>query len=177
MIFSGGRFNPQEMLGFSQQAHSALPLYDEQFLTKIVPSLVTERGGQKAGTEASAFQNVIMGKARDAKQAQMWMDLGLLDPKQVTRNNSGAVIGWTAGAVKNTDLALKNPLAWAEQVQNPAMRAHGINPDDNMEMSKTLGTMFRNQMANQFANDISQLNSRNRLHKDQWQDHDHRPSI
>ena len=167
MIFSGGRFNPQEMLGFSQQAHSALPLYDEQFLTKIVPSLVTERGGQKAGTEASAFQNVIMGKARDAKQAQMWMDLGLLDPKQVTRNNSGAVIGWTAGAVKNTDLALKNPLAWAEQVQNPAMRAHGINPDDNMEMSKTLGTMFRNQMANQFANDISQLNSRNRLHKDQ----------
>jgi hypothetical protein len=64
-------------------------------------------------------------------------------------------------------LALKDPLAWAEQVQNPAIRAKGINPDDNMEMAKVLGTMYRNQMANQFANDISQLNSRNRLHKDE----------
>ena len=164
MIFTRGNFNPQEMLNFGAQAHAALKTYDEDFLTKTAPILAAERGGERAGTGASAFRNLILGKARDAKQAQAWMDAGLLDPTKVTRNNAGAVIGWTAGAVKNTDLALTNPLKWAEQVQNPALahplKGQGINVDDQMELTKALGTMYRNQMANQFAEDMSQLQSR-----------------
>lgn len=166
MIFTRGNFNPQEMLNMGAQAHAAIKGYDEDFLTKTLPILAAERGGERTGTGASAFRSTILGKARDAKQAQAWVDAGLVDPSMVTKDSHGGVTGWKAGAVKDTNLALSNPLKWAETVQNPALQKRGVNTDDQMATTIALGTMYRNQMSNQFAEDMSQLQSRNRLHKD-----------
>ena len=165
MAFSGGKFNPNEFLNFAQQAKSSLQNYDLQFLSRIAPSLIGTQGGERAGTAANAFTSVIMGKANDAKQAAEWMRYGLLDPKQ-TITKSGKAVAWRAGAVKETDLALRNPLEWAEKVALPAMKAKGVNIDDRMALVKVLGTMFRNQNSNMFANEIMQPQQRSRLHKD-----------
>ena len=166
MAFSGGKFNPAEALNFAQQAKSSLQNYDLRFLTRIAPSLIATQGGQRAGTSANAFTSVIMGKANDAKQAAEWQKYGLLDATQ-TINKSGKVVAWRAGAVKDTDLALRDPLEWAEKVALPAMMAKGVKVDDRLELAKVLGTMFRNQNSNVFANEIMQLAQRLRLHKDE----------
>lgn len=167
MQFTRGTFNPSEMLNFGQQAKGALQNYNMDFLGSVVPSLVTEMGGDRAGTGANAWRNTLMGKVRDKKQTAEWVRLGLLDPSLVAEGKGGSPQSWRAGAVKDTDTALKNPLEWTEKVLIPALQAHGTNVDDPLDLSKALGTMFRNQNANQFAEQITQLRARSRLHKDQ----------
>lgn len=169
MIFSRGNFNPSEMLNFAQQAKSAVMMnYNREFLTSVMPSLVTEFGGERAGTKASAFFGTITGKARDKKQAQAWIDAGLLNRKMLvdadkTGNNA---IGWKAGAVKDTDLALRNPYEWAGKVLIPALQKAGVNTSDSASVTKYLATMFRNSNANDFAQVIVQALSRQRIDKD-----------
>ncbi|WP_158810233.1 hypothetical protein [Beijerinckia sp. L45] len=162
MAATGGTFNPREMFNFAQQAKSSLRNYDLQYLSRVVPSLIGEQGGDRAGTAANAFSSVIMGKARDKKQTAEWMKYGLLDPSKVSDKKDS----WSSGAVKNTDIALRNPLKWFEDTVLPAMRAKGVNVDDTLELSKVLGGMFRNQNSNVFANENAQLADRTRLHKD-----------
>lgn len=166
MQFTRGNFNPSEMLNFGQQAKGALQNYNMDFLGSIAPSLITEMGGDRAGTGANAWRNTLMGKVRDKKQTAEWVRLGLLDPKLVSGGQGGSPQSWRAGAVKDTDMALKNPLEWTEKVLIPALQSSGTNVDDPLDLSKALGTMFRNQNANQFAEQITQLRSRSRLHKD-----------
>lgn len=166
MVFTRGNFNPHEMVNFAQQAKSSLPLYSERFMSKIVPSLVTEYGGERAGTGANAFRNVIMGKANDKKQAEEWVKLGLLDTNMAIMKG-GHAVSWKAGAVKDTNTALSDPLEWAEKTLIPALQKNGVDVEDKLELSKALGTLFRNSNSNMFAEALSQRLSRNRLHKDE----------
>lgn len=165
MVFTRGNFNPSEMLNFAQQAKAGLQTYDMSFLGSYAPSLVTEMGGDRAGTAANAWRNVLMGKVRDKKQTEAWVKAGLIDKKQIV-GGEGSPISWKAGAVKGTDEALKNPFAWTEKYLIPALQKQGVNVDDPLDTSKALATMFRNQNANQFAEQITQLRARTRLHKD-----------
>jgi hypothetical protein len=163
MVATRNSFNPEKMLAFAQQAKGALRFYDEDFLTRVVPSLVTEqKNGDRAGTGANAFFNTAMGKARDKKQTKAWLDLGLLDPKMVSDKKDS----WTAGAIKNTRLLMQNPLRWMEEVGLPAMTKKGINVQDKEALGIELSTLFRNSMAQMFANEIAQPSDRVRLHKD-----------
>ncbi|UDL95508.1 hypothetical protein LGH83_04605 [Lichenihabitans sp. PAMC28606] len=166
MVASGGVFNPEQLYAFAQQAKGSLPNYSMRFLSRIAPSLIGAQGGDRAGTAANAFTSIIMGKVNDKKQAEEWERYGLLDDKKVIKK-AGNVVSWKAGAVSNTDLALRDPLEWAEKVALPAMMAKGVKTDDRLELAKALGTMFRNQNGNMFANEIMQADSRSRLHKDE----------
>ena len=165
MVFTGGKFNPAEAFKFAQQTSSILSGYSIHFLSRILPSLATEAGGERTGTRANAFANVILGKARDKKQTEEWERLGLLDPKQVIRGNAGAQ-GWKAGAVKETNLALSDPDVFAEKILIPAMKGHGVNVDDPFAVKKELNQLFRNGESNRFATAIVDVLQRQRLHKD-----------
>lgn len=165
MVFSRGNFNPAEMINFAQQAKSALQNYDLEFLSKVAPSLVTEVGGDRAGTQANAFNSVLLGKANDKRQAEAWLKYGLIDPKQMVMKG-GTPVAWTGGAVYHTDEFLKNPLAAGEKYLLPALAAKGVNIEDRLELTKVLGTLFRNQNSNAFANELWQAQNRQRLHKD-----------
>jgi hypothetical protein len=166
MVFSGGNFNPGEMLSFGQQAKSSLQNYDLRFMSRILPSLITEIGGERAGTAANAFTNVILGKVRDKVQTKAWQKYGLVDPKQVIEGKGGA-LSWKAGAVKGTDKALSNPLDWIEETQLPAMKAKGVDIDNALELTKAFNELYRNSNANLMANLVGQLRNRQRLHKDE----------
>lgn len=93
-------------------------------------------------------------------------EAGLARSQDGRRWKGGAPQSWRAGAVKNTDRALKNPLDWTEKTLIPALQKSGTNVDDPLELSKALGTMFRNQNANRFAEQITQLRARSSLHND-----------
>ncbi|WP_267355258.1 hypothetical protein [Methylobacterium sp. GC_Met_3] len=151
MVFSGGNFNPHEAINFAQQAKSSLRGYDEEFLTTIMPSIVGTMKGERAGTAANAFNNVINGKVNDKSQVIM---------------KAGHATAWRSGAVKDTTLAHENPLKWMETVVLPALKAKGVNVDDDEELSKVFATMFRGNTSNFFANEIGLKSFRARLHKD-----------
>lgn len=165
MVFSGGNFNPHEAINFAQQAKSSLRGYDEEFLTTIMPSIVGTMKGERAGTAANAFNNVINGKVNDKKQAEEWLRYGLLDKSQVIMK-AGHATAWRSGAVKNTTLAHQNPLKWMETVVLPALKAKGVDIDDDEALSKVFATMFRQNTSNFFANEIGLKSFRARLHKD-----------
>ena len=165
MIFTGGNVNPRELLNFAQQAKSSLQNYSIEFLSRIAPSLIGEVGGDRAGTQANAFNSVILGKANDAKQAAAWVKYGLIDPKQMTGKGDQKT-GWTGGAIYNTDEFLKNPLQAIEDHLLPKLAAKGVNINDPLALTKVLGTLFRNINAAAFANELANPQNRARLHKD-----------
>ena len=107
-----------------------------------------------------------MGKVNDKKQAEAFLHAGLLDPSKAVMK-AGHAVGWQAGAIKNTNLALTDPLRWVEEVQNPALAKLGVNMTDRLDVAKALGTMYRNQNANLFVNTLTQEASASRLHKDE----------
>ncbi len=165
MIFTGGNVNPRELLNFAQQAKSSLQNYDLHFLSRVAPSLIGEVGGERAGTQANAFSSVILGKANDAKQAAAWVKYHLIDPAQMTGKGAQKT-GWTGGAIYHTDEALKDPLSFGENYILPALRKAGVNVDNQLELTKVLGTLFRNVNSAAFANELWQKQNRQRLHKD-----------
>ncbi len=121
--------------------------------------------GERAGTAANAFNNVINGKVNDKKQAEEWMKYGLLDTRQAIMKG-GHAVAWRAGAVKGTTLAHQNPVEWMEKVVLPALKAKGVNVDNDEELSKVFATMFRQNTSNFFANEVGLKSFRDRLHKD-----------
>ena len=165
MVFSGGNVNPTELLNFAQQAKSALQNYNLHFLSRIALSLIGEVGGDRTGTQANAFNSVILGKVNDKKQAEAWLNFELVDPTKMTMK-AGHAVGWSGGAVYNTDKALQDPLAFGEDWLLGKLSKHGVNIADKLDLTKALGTLFRNQNANAFANELWQYQNRQRLHKD-----------
>ncbi len=166
MVATGGTFNPEQLYAFAQQAKSALPSLSMRFLSKIAPSLIGAQGGERAGTGLKAFEDVIAGKVNDKKQAEEFLHLGLLDPKMAIMK-AGHAVGWKSGAVKDTFLAMTDPLAWSEQYLIPALKKQGVDTSNREATQMILNTMFRNQNANMFATEIAQEASRARLHKDE----------
>ena len=166
MVATGGTFNPEQLYAFAQQAKSALPSLSMRFLSRIAPSLIGAQGGDRAGTGLKAFEDVIAGKVNDKKQAEEFLKLGLLDPKMAVMK-AGHAVGWKSGAVKDTFLAMTDPLAWSEQYLIPALKKQGVDTSNREATQMILNTMFRNQNANMFATEIAQEASRHRLHKDE----------
>jgi hypothetical protein len=168
MIATYGKVNPDEFLTFSQRANPYTKGMTDRYLYRIAPSLIQESGGNQAGTMQNTWTGTILGKAKNKISTEAWMKLGLLDPKQVVYNKVGPV-GWRPGAIKGTNLAMQDPLAWSEQVLIPAMKAHGVNTADQLSLQKMLMPLFRDRNANRLANALTYDQDRMRLHKDEVQ--------
>lgn len=168
MIFSRGRFNPDELAAFSQTGNIPIKGYSERFMTKILPSLITELGGgDVAGTQAAAFRNQIMGRVPlgGKKLTEEWVRLGLVPPNGTGGNLSKT--GWTAGSMKGHALAMSDPFAWMEKVMLPAMAAKGINTKDPNAVILQMSKMFGRETAVRFATMLADPRQRQRLHKDE----------
>jgi hypothetical protein len=165
-IFTGGKVNPEEFLQFSKMANPYTKGMSLRYLSRIAPSLIQEFGGDAAGTMENTWVGTILGKAKNKISTEAWTKLGLLDPSQIISNKVGPV-GWKPGAVKGTNLALTDPLAWSEQVLIPALRKQGFRTDDQLSLAKALMPLFRDRNANRLANVLVGDRDRTRLHKDE----------
>jgi hypothetical protein len=167
MAVSGGTVNPENILGFMQQAGVAARGYNERFLTSVAPSLIQEFGGERAGTMATAMFNQFMGRVPIGGKAltEEWIRLGLVPPNGTPQNLS--VKGWDPGSLKGNAIAMSNPLEWIETVMMPAMRAHGINTNDKNQMLLQAQKMFGRETGKRLASTLFDPKQLERIHADQ----------
>jgi hypothetical protein len=165
-IASGGKVSPEELFNFTKKASPFVQGLSDRFMWRIAPTLVQESGGDIAGTQLSTWMGTILGKAKNKISTEAWMKLGLLDPKQVVYNKVGPV-GWRPGAIKGTDLAMSDPLAWSEKVLLPALRAHGIDTGNVLSMQKALMPLFRDRNSNRMEVALASAQTNANLHKDE----------
>lgn len=168
-FFKGsGGFNTSELAAFSQTGNMPIKLYNERFLTRILPSMINELGGGDiTGTQAAAFRNQIMGRVPigGKKLTEEWVRLGLI-PAPGTGGNLSRT-GWTAGSVKGHALAMSDPFAWVEQVLLPAMAAKGVDINSTEAVSTQISKMFGRETAMRFVSMMADPLQRKRLHKDE----------
>ena len=74
--------------------------------------------------------------------------------------------GWTGGAIYHTDEFLADPFKAGVDRLLPALKAGGVNIDSQLELTKVLGTLFRNINAAAFANELWQKKQQSRIVKD-----------
>lgn len=167
MIATGGVVNPESILGFVQQANPAVRGYDERFFTKIVPSLIQEFGGERAGTGLTAFNNQILGRVGVGGKSitQEWVRLGLVPPNGTGGNLSKS--GWTPGSLKETGLAMADPFKWAETVLLPAMAKMGIDINNEKDVTLETKRLFGRETGARIASTLLSPAQRARLHKDE----------
>ena len=165
-IASGGKVTPEELFNFTKKASPFVQGLSDRFMWRIAPTLIQEQGGDIAGTQVSTWMGTILGKAKNKISTEAWMKLGLLDPKQVVYNKVGPV-GWRPGAIKGTDLAMSDPLAWSEKVLLPALRAHGVDTGNVLSMQKALMPLFRDRNSNRMEVMLASQQTNANLHKDE----------
>lgn len=151
---SGGTVNPENILGFMQQAGPAARGYSEQFLTHVIPSLVQEFGGERAGTMATALYNQFNGRVQQGGKSitEEWVRLGLV-PKNGTMGNLSKT-GWAPGSLKGYSLAMSDPLQYIEQVMMPAMRAKGMDTNNANQMRLEVQKLFGRETAKRLADTL-----------------------
>lgn len=165
-IASGGKVTPEELFNFTKKASPFVQGLSDRFLWRIAPTLIQEQGGEIAGTQISTWMGTILGKAKNKISTEAWIKLGLLDPKQIVYNKVGPV-GWRPGAIKNTNLAMSDPLAWTEKVLLPALRAHGVDTGNILSMQKALMPLFRDRNSNRMEVALASQQTNANLHKDE----------
>ncbi|THD38315.1 MAG: hypothetical protein E7773_00750 [Sphingomonas sp.] len=166
MEVSGGTVNPENFLGFMQQAGLAARGFSESFLTRVVPSLIQEMGGERAGTAATALFNQFMGRVAVGGKSVTaeWTRLGLVPPKGTGGNLSAT--GWSPGTLKNNALAMSNPLEWVEGTLFPALRVHGIDTNDKNAMLLQAQKMFGRETGKRLASTLFDPAQLARIHAD-----------
>jgi hypothetical protein len=165
---SGGTVNPENLLGFAQQAAIPLRGYSEDYLTRIVPSLIQEFGGERAGTASTALYNQFMGRSGGIGGKSVtdeWVRLGLV-PKKGTGGNLSKT-GWTPGTLKNNPLALSNPIEWIEKVLFPALRAKGMDTGNKDQMLLEAQKLFGRETGKRLASTLMDPAQLARIHADQ----------
>jgi hypothetical protein len=149
---SGGKVDPKSFLQATQYGRLASKGWDEDFYTKILPSMIQEMGPSQSGTALmSLFGTVVQGRVTKRSLGQM-MDLGMIeDQSKIIYDGKGDPVGFNPGAVKGTDLMTKDPYRWAQEVFKPLIEAklgHDVKPGDESAIS-LLGGMFGNRTSAQ----------------------------
>lgn len=153
IIASGGKVGATDFLSTAKYGRTATSGWDDEFFYTVVPTLIQEmkaRGGSGGGAGGpgnalmSAYQTVVAGVIPQ-KSLTTWQALGLLDPNKVKMNRVGSMTGIEPGAVQGTDLFMKNPLKWSQQVLLPALVKAGFTSQEDQK--KELSYLFPNRTA------------------------------
>lgn len=166
VFFSGkeGAFSPVELRNFAKTGNIPLKLMGERFMTRILPSLVTETGsGDIIGTQATAFNNWLNGNTGTGNKSktQFAQKIGLVtqtDQSQLTKT------GWRPGAVLGTGLAKEDPFKWVESILIPRLEKAGFNTNDTKSLEIGISSLFGRETAKRFVMGLADPLQRKRLH-------------
>lgn len=125
----------QEYLSFFKRAKVSGQGFSDEFLSYVAPTLMQQYGGATAGTMAStAFQqmagNRISKKALGAQTAA-----GLRDKE---------------GTLKDRQLYITDPLAWADKHLRPMLEKRGVDMTSDAAMIDALQPIFSERNAAEF---------------------------
>jgi hypothetical protein len=149
---SGGKVSPELFMQATQYGRLATKGWSEEFYTRYLPSLIQEYGGSGAGTSLmSLFGTIAQGKVTK-RSLGMMDDIGLIaDPSKITYNRLGDPMGMSPGAIAGTDLFIKDPYRWTQDVLKPLIEkklGHAVHPGDQQAI-RMIGGMFGNRNAAQ----------------------------
>lgn len=146
---SGGLVDPKGFAQATMYGRVATKGWDQSFYSEYLPSMMQSLGAKQSGTALmSLFGTLAQGKT--SKRAfEAMADLGLIgDYSKVVYNKIGPA-GFRAGAIVDTDLLIKNPAKWAQEVLVPLLKkkfGEDITPQ-NSQVIAALGEMFGNRMS------------------------------
>lgn len=152
IVASGGMVTPESFMQATQYGRLASKGWNEDFYTRILPSMIQEMGPSQTGTALmSLFGTLAQGKVSIRSLGEM-QKLGLIgDESKIIKNQQGDPKGFNPGAIVGTDEFIKNPYKWAQDYLKPLVEkklGHALKPGDE-EAIGLLGGMFGNRTSAQ----------------------------
>ena len=90
-VATGGIVKPREWLQTSQMLKSALPGLSDEYLYQIMPELMQEFGGSRAGTAGASLYQALIGGQMRTKGINLLADIGMVDTSKVQFNSIGMI--------------------------------------------------------------------------------------
>jgi hypothetical protein len=155
VVASGGKINFADFFGTFKYGRTATYGWNEEFVTKYLPTLIQEmKGGGTGGTGGpgnalmTMYQQVVSGMMTKAA-AQEFQRLGLLTDQDF-KPEPGTFLGKVSEfGVTGTRQFMQNPYQWVQDVLVPALKAHGYNTQE--EMAGEVARLFRPRTAGAIA--------------------------
>lgn len=146
---SGGKITPNDFMLATKYSKLSGMGFDQEYFTRYLPTLIQTMGASTAGTASqSLFSTLVQGTVTKRALGRM-DDLGLIgDPSKIIYDNKGDPKGFNPGAVKGTELLVKNPFKWAQEVLLPLLeKKYGsIDVQENKQKAiEDLGGLFGNR--------------------------------
>lgn len=142
---SGGKVTPNDFMQVTKYGKLSSMGWDQEFYTKYLPTLVQTMGASTAGTASmSLFSTLVQGTVTKRALGRM-EDLGLIgDPSKIIYDNKGDPKGFNPGAIEGTQLLVRNPFKWAQEILLPLLeKKYGqIGGDPDKTYSKEEQAQF-----------------------------------
>jgi hypothetical protein len=106
---------------------------------------------------SSFYQAIVGGRIKEQSVKEM-EKLGLINEDKVVRTKTGSIKGLLPGGVVGADLAASDPYAWVNEQLLPALKAHGITSQEDIQA--TIATIFQQGTAAQMAGIFATQQSR-----------------
>ena len=151
-VATGGIVRPREWLQTSQMLKRALPGMSNEYLYTIMPELMQEFGGSRAGTAGMSLYQQLIGGHMTTNGVNILSDLGLVNSDKVEYDKVGRIKSANPGFYKDADEFRADPLkGMADLIE--AMKKHGIVGQN--EETDYLESMFGNRNAAQMAQSLA----------------------
>ena len=147
-VATGGIVTPRAWLQASQMLKGALPGLSDDYLYKIMPELMQEFGGARAGTaSASLYQQIIAGQMRTTG-LKLLEGIHTLDNNKVEFDTNGRVVRMKPGAYEDSATFKADPLKGIANLIEK-MKAQGITAEGDQR--DYFAQIFGNRNAAQMA--------------------------
>ena len=147
MAVLGRTISTEQVYEAAKYSKSAGATLSDSFLNLTMPGLIQELKGSSAGDTLSMLTKTLRGGLQNRHLPVMRLnEMGLLaDPKQILRNKSGDIKGYS-GKLVGDDMLASDPDKWFQSVFKPAAKKIGV--EAMSDMVKLLSEVLPSRAAN-----------------------------
>lgn len=139
----GADMNMGDLFTVAKMAKSGGAALSNRFLMSIAPSLMQDMGPNRLGTALGSMVSQVIGGRATAKSKGEQEKYGLRDK---------------SGKFLDEAMIMADPMEYAQKRLIPALKAQGVNVEDNTAVTAANSKLFSNQMvADLFTKIITQL--------------------
>ncbi len=127
----GRDMDPEAFAQAIKYARTGGKVFGEEFLFQWLPMIIAESGGSDAGTQLRAgFDQFIVGRAS----------------KQALKNQRAMGIRDDNGLIAQDEFT-KNPITWVYDHLLPALKAKGVDTQNETELARVVGELTNNRLS------------------------------
>ncbi len=159
---TGGRVTPAEMLLLARRGGTSIQNLTPEGMRNL-SAPIQELGGSGAGTSMMSMYQALVGGVMKESSAAEFDRLGLVDRSKIEYGKGQKIKRLLPDANKLGDSFMENPLAAADMLRD-AMKAKGIDTDDQKAVSKELSVLLQNRTAQRLMSIL--MNQRSQVVKE-----------